>query len=67
MPEMDGYMATQKIREFDKETPIIAVTANAFVEDVKKCKAAGMNDHISKPLNTEKVLETVLKYKKEKR
>lgn len=64
MPNMDGYQTTQEIRKVDTTTPIIAVSANAFVEDVKKCLKAGMNDHLSKPLETQKVLETVLKYKK---
>ena len=55
MPLMDGYEATQKIRTSAQESakliPIIAMTANAFKEDVERCKACGMNDHISKPLD----------------
>jgi CheY-like chemotaxis protein len=62
MPEMDGYEATRKIREFEKasaslQVPIIAMTANVFREDVEKCLEEGMNDHIGKPLDFEKVLE----------
>ena len=51
MPEMDGYEATQKIREFetDSHIPVIALTANATVQDQEKCKASGMDDFLSKP------------------
>jgi CheY-like chemotaxis protein len=66
MPVMNGLEATRVIRASgrpDAETiPIIAMTANAFTEDVVKCKQAGMNDHLSKPIETEKVLETLEKY-----
>ncbi len=55
MPEMDGYEATRRIRalpnEWAKQVPILAMTANAFKEDVRKSLENGMNDHISKPLN----------------
>jgi signal transduction histidine kinase len=55
MPEMDGYEATRKIRALDfpsaKQIPIIAMTANVFKEDIEKCLAAGMNDHIGKPID----------------
>ena len=55
MPEMDGYTATRAIRSSSapnaKTIPILAMTANAFAEDVKECIEAGMDDHISKPLN----------------
>ncbi|MDR3364188.1 MAG: response regulator [Clostridiales Family XIII bacterium] len=60
MPEMDGYEATRTIRAIGaaeaKTIPIIAMTANVFKEDVEKCLAAGMNEHIGKPLNFEEVL-----------
>ena len=68
MPHMDGYKATQTIRQLsnkDKATiPIIALTANAFEEDRKKAVAQGMNGHISKPIDVnkiEKVLLSILK------
>ncbi len=55
MPQVDGYTATRMIRALDnpaaKKVPIIAMTANAFAEDVQKCLTAGMNDHISKPID----------------
>jgi signal transduction histidine kinase/ActR/RegA family two-component response regulator len=66
MPEMDGYEATRKIRTLNslraKEIPIVAMTANVFREDVEKCLAAGMNDHVGKPLDIKEVLEKLRKY-----
>jgi len=60
MPEMDGYEATRQIRALDlaraKDIPIIAMTANVFREDIEKCLAAGMNDHIGKPIDINEVL-----------
>jgi CheY-like chemotaxis protein len=61
MPVLDGFEASRGIRNLDfekaKTIPIIAMTANVFREDVEKCLAAGMNDHIGKPLDFDKVLE----------
>ena len=61
MPIMDGYEATQKIRASDhasaRQIPIIAMTANAFKEDVERCKACGMNDHVSKPIELGTMLD----------
>jgi signal transduction histidine kinase len=66
MPEMDGYQSTQRIRELDipkaKTIPIVAMTANAFKEDMEKCLACGMNDHVAKPLNAEELLHMLNKY-----
>ncbi len=59
MPVMNGYEATEKIRAFDKKIPIVAMTANAFSEDVEHAKAAGMNAHISKPLDVPKMMQTL--------
>ena len=61
MPEMGGLEATQKIRSMDNEhcrtIPIIAMTANAFKEDVDKCLEVGMNGHIAKPIDEKTVLQ----------
>ncbi len=62
MPIMDGYEATKLIRQKDREIPIIAITANAMKEDIEKTKQYGMNSHINKPINVEKLYETILKY-----
>ena len=63
MPEMDGYEATRIIRALPDPgraaVPIIAMTANAFREDVEQAKAAGMDGHIAKPLDVDKMLETL--------
>ena len=68
MPIMDGYEATRCIRSLErtdaKEIPIIAMTANAFAEDVKKAKQAGMNAHLAKPLDVGKMLTMIAKYVK---
>jgi PAS domain S-box-containing protein len=68
MPEMDGYEATRRIRAIGipeaKTVPIVAMTANVFREDVEKCLAVGMNDHVGKPLNFDEVLQRLRKYLK---
>ena len=53
MPEMDGYQATAKIRSESRfaNLPIIAMTAHATIEEKQHCLAAGMNDHVSKPID----------------
>ena len=67
MPNMDGLMATRMIRQMSrsdaKSIPIFAMTANAFAEDVQNSKAAGMNEHLAKPLDMPKVLATIAKYR----
>ena len=63
MPEMDGLTATTEIRSAgraDSETiPIIALTANAFDEDVQRSLQAGLNAHLSKPVEPENLFETL--------
>ena len=61
MPEMDGLQATQCIRSFDHDIPIVAMTANAFTEDKIKAKKAGMNAHVSKPLDKDKLIRVIAK------
>lgn len=66
MPVMDGLTATKTIRALDrpdaKTIPIIAMTANAFAEDAKKCMDAGMNAHLSKPLDIETVKQVICEH-----
>ncbi len=66
MPLMDGYEATRQIRAMDNgygsKVPIIAMTANAFDEDIKKCKAVGMNDHIAKPIDYDRMFKLMNHY-----
>lgn len=66
MPFMNGYEATKLIRsserEYLKKVPIIAITANAFAEDVRRAINSGMNEHISKPLEMDKLLETLRRW-----
>ena len=66
MPVMDGLAATRAIRALDRpdaqKIPIIAMTANAFEEDAKRCIAAGMNAHLAKPLDVKKMSATIARY-----
>jgi len=59
MPEMDGFETMQRIREIEtlKDIPIIALTAKAMEGDREKCLAAGANDYITKPVNTDALFE----------
>lgn len=66
MPVMNGYEATAAIRSHrkyrEKQIPIIAMTANAFAEDVVKAKNAGMKEHIAKPLEMNRLCEIMQRY-----
>lgn len=66
MPVMNGYEATRAIRRLpgrdQKALPILAMTANAFAEDVVRAKNAGMNEHIAKPLDMERLAEALRKW-----
>jgi PAS domain S-box-containing protein len=64
MPEMDGYEATRRIRAEERfaELPIIAMTAHAMVDDRQKAEEAGMNDHISKPIDPDAMFEVLSHY-----
>ena len=63
MPVMDGYDATRTIRSMDRNDastiPIVAMTANAFIEDKMKSKEAGMNEHISKPIDLKQLIKVI--------
>ncbi|RLA72796.1 MAG: hypothetical protein DRG24_01980 [Epsilonproteobacteria bacterium] len=62
MPVMDGYEATRILREISSSVPIIALTANAMKEDIDRTHSVGMNAHLNKPVDVEKLYETLLKY-----
>jgi CheY-like chemotaxis protein len=73
MPNVDGLEATRRIRSIEKSRqeeraegpagiPIIAMTANVFREDVERCLAAGMNEHLGKPVEIDKVISTLSRY-----
>lgn len=66
MPEMDGLEATRRIRRMDRKdaetVPIFAMSANAFDDDVARSRAAGMNEHLSKPLPFEKAAAVIAQY-----
>ena len=64
MPEMDGYEATRRIRAEKRfaDLPILAMTAHALVEERQKAMEAGMNDHISKPIDPQAMFETLRRY-----
>lgn len=65
MPVMDGYEAARQIRSMNRPDAsrvwIVAMTANAFVEDIRQAKAAGMNEHISKPVDPERIRDLLLR------
>lgn len=71
MPVMDGLEATRRIRSMERAdamvVPIIAMSANAFQEDIEKSLEAGLNAHLTKPLDGKKVTETMKKYLTNKR
>ena len=67
MPIMNGYEATEKIRSLgrlDSDIPIIAMTADAFSEDIRHCLACGMNAHIAKPIDIQEAVRQLEKYMK---
>ena len=63
MPEMDGLEATRRIRAMDRPdartVPIIAMTANAFSDDIQRSREAGVNEHLSKPLDLPLLLQAI--------
>ena len=69
MPEMNGLDATRAIRKLDNKwaanVPIIAMTADAFAENVAECLNAGMNGHIAKPIDIKLVMKEIRRIKEE--
>lgn len=59
MPDMDGYEATRRIREFNPQVVIIAQTAYAMAGDREKALASGCNDHITKPIRQKDLLDVI--------
>ena len=63
---MDGYVATERIRSLVNEDamsiPIIAMTANAFVSDIRKARSAGMNDHVAKPIDVDHLFNVLQRW-----
>lgn len=64
MPELDGYEASRQIREFDKEIPIVALTASALIRVQESVLEAGMNDFVTKPFDPKELYRKILKYVK---
>ena len=66
MPVMDGYQAAEAIRAVKrsdaKTIPVLALTSNAFATDIGKAHSAGMNDHVAKPIEVERLIETLQKW-----
>jgi CheY-like chemotaxis protein len=66
MPEMDGFTATRLLRSNPRlqKLPIVAMTAHALVEERQRCLDAGMNDHVSKPIDPDNLFSTLLRWAK---
>ena len=65
MPVMNGYEATRAVRAMDRpdaSIPIIAMTADAFSEDIHNCMKCGMNAHVAKPLDIKVLMRLIRKY-----
>lgn len=62
MPVMDGYQATREIREFDLETPVVALSANAFSDEVQNAFEADMDDFLEKPIVIPRLLATLRQF-----
>ena len=65
MPKMNGYEAAAAIRKMDRpdcNIPIVAMTANAFSDDIRNAMEAGMNEHVSKPVSADRLTEVLKKW-----
>lgn len=64
--KMDGCQAAEEIRTLERAdagtVPILALTANAFASDIGKAHSAGMNDHVAKPIDIDRLMETLMKW-----
>ncbi len=67
LPEMDGYEATRRIKEFKPNLSVVAQTAHALIEDRKKCMAAGCDDYLTKPINQDLLFQTLSQYLNEEK
>lgn len=72
MPVMDGYMATQEIRDWENHNqagpiPIIALTANVTTDEVERCMASGCTSHLCKPINRQSLVAAILKFRNVKK
>ncbi len=65
MPLLDGYEATSRLRQVGYQKPIIALTAHALIEEREKCLRTGCNGHLTKPINRQLLIESLLKYSNE--
>jgi CheY-like chemotaxis protein len=64
MPDMDGYEATRRIRALDPDLPVIGLTAHAMAEERERCLAAGMVAHLTKPVQIERLVTTLLRHRR---
>ena len=62
MSRLDGYDATRRLRELGVDTPIVAMTAHAMLEEIERCAALGMNEHLTKPINPRKLYSTLARF-----
>jgi CheY-like chemotaxis protein len=62
MPELDGHQATMELRKLNYAKPIIALSANAYSEDIQKSLDAGMNGHLQKPFTEEKLFQKIIQF-----
>ena len=62
MPRLDGYEATRQLRGRKYEVPIIALTANTHTRDIERCRSAGMNGHLTKPVILDQLVKTMLSW-----
>jgi CheY-like chemotaxis protein len=62
MPELDGYETTMAMRRMNYTKPIVALSANAYSDDVQKSLNSGMNDHIQKPYTEEQLFHKIVRF-----